>query len=273
MKAEQLLTLSKLSTPEQNTKTPFHVAIVMDGNGRWALQRNRPRLVGHHMGAERVREIVRVCPALGITHLTIFAFSTENWQRNKDEVSGLMALCCNYIETETESLLQSGVKVRFIGERKQINAHLCRLIGNLEKTTENNVEFHLTIAINYGGRNELCRATKKIAHDIANGFLTPDSITENTVAAYLDTHALPDPDLVIRTSGEKRISNFLLWQTAYSEYVFTKTLWPDFTKSHFIKILDSYKKRDRRFGAINTSTVPYDDTPKQNSTYLQDNRR
>ena len=229
---------------------PKHVAIIMDGNGRWAQARGRPRLFGHHAGAKRVREVVKACPDLGIKYLTIFAFSTENWKRTQTEVSGLMSLFKRYLMKEANALKSAGVCVRFIGARDRLEPKLVRLMDELEKLTHDNTLINLTVAINYGGRDEVARATKLLAQDVASGKLSPDEVDELTLPKYLDTHVLPDPDLVIRTSGEARISNFLLWQSAYSEYVFIDTLWPDFTKEIFAKTVAQYSKRERRFGAV-----------------------
>ena len=229
---------------------PRHVAIIMDGNGRWATMRGRPRLFGHHAGAKRVREIVEACPDLGVKYLTIFAFSTENWKRTQVEVAGLMSLFRRYITREARHLRDEGVRVRFIGDRVRLDSKLVSLMDELEQITAINDRVHLTIALNYGGRDEVARATKRLAQDVAQGRLNPDDVDEETLPKYLDTCVLPDPDLVIRTSGEARISNFLLWQSAYAEYEFVDTLWPDFSRDEFARLLSGYGARDRRFGAV-----------------------
>ncbi len=229
---------------------PGHVAIIMDGNGRWAQQRGRPRLFGHHAGARRVREIVAACPDLGVKYLTIFAFSTENWKRTQAEVAGLMTLFRKYLEREAHELFESGVCVRFIGDRIRLDEKLVSLMDELELLTADNTRVNLTVALNYGGRDEVTRAAKRLAYEIEQGRLTHDAVDAETLSRFLDTHVLPDPDLVIRTSGEARISNFLLWQSAYAEYEFVDTLWPDFTKAEFAKVLHNYGSRDRRFGAV-----------------------
>ena len=229
---------------------PNHVAIIMDGNGRWAQTRGRPRLFGHHAGARRVREIVRACPDENVKYLTIFAFSTENWKRTQTEVAGLMKLFRRYIAREARALLAEGVRVRFIGDRVRLDDKLTRLMDELELLTSHNDKVHLTVALNYGGRDEVARATKRLAYDVAQGRLDPSDVTDETLPKYLDTCFLPDPDLVIRTSGEARISNFLLWQSAYAEYEFIDTLWPDFTRNVFADVLQGFKARDRRFGAV-----------------------
>ncbi|MEC7964034.1 MAG: polyprenyl diphosphate synthase [Pseudomonadota bacterium] len=231
---------------------PRHVAIIMDCNGRWAQARGRPRLFGHHAGARRVREIVEACPDLGVKYVTIFAFSTENWKRTQVEVAGLMSLFRRYIKKEAKALHDEGVRVRFIGDRLRLDGKLVALMDELEEYTACNDRVHLTIALNYGGRDEVARATKRLAQDVASGRLDPESVDEETLPKYLDTCVLPDPDLVIRTSGEARISNFLLWQSAYAEYEFIDTLWPDFTDEIFAGLVRNYGSRERRFGAVKT---------------------
>lgn len=231
---------------------PRHVAIIMDGNGRWAQARGRPRLFGHHAGARRVREVVECCPQFGVKYLTIFAFSTENWKRTQVEISGLMSLFRRYISKEMKALAGRNVRVRFIGDRVRLDEKLVRLMDELELETAKNDGTHLTIALNYGGRDEVARATKRLAQDVASGRLLPADIDEETLPRYLDTHVLPDPDLVIRTSGEARISNFLLWQSAYAEYEFIDTLWPDFTAEELGRLCQKFGARERRFGAVKT---------------------
>ncbi|MEO0486591.1 MAG: polyprenyl diphosphate synthase [Pseudomonadota bacterium] len=231
-------------------ESPFHVACIMDGNGRWAQTRGRPRLVGHHVGARRVREIVEACPEAGVTHLTIFAFSTENWKRTQTEVAGLMRLFRRYILHEAKALLEAGVRVRFIGDRVRLEDSLVSLMDDLEMMTSHNDVLHLTIAINYGGRDEVTRAARRLAFEIEQGRLTHKDVDAECLAGFLDTRFLPDPDLVIRTSGEARISNFLLWQSAYSEYEFVDTLWPDFRAEEFQKIVARFGTRERRYGGV-----------------------
>ncbi|MGR3271889.1 isoprenyl transferase [Thalassococcus profundi] len=234
----------------RNGPGPRHVAIIMDGNGRWATQRGRPRLFGHHAGARRVREIVEACPALNVDYLTIFAFSTENWKRTQVEVAGLMSLFRRYIFKEMQDFVKENVRVRFIGDRVKLDRKLIGLMDEAEAMTAHCTGTNLTIALNYGGRDEVARATKRLAEDAAKGRLKPEAVDEETLPKYLDTCVLPDPDLVIRTSGEARISNFLLWQSAYSEYEFIDTLWPDFTAEEFARLTGSYGLRDRRYGAV-----------------------
>jgi undecaprenyl diphosphate synthase len=228
----------------------LHVAIVMDGNGRWANERALARLKGHAKGADRVRHIVRASLDMNVTHLTLFAFSTENWKRSESEVVGLMGLFKKFMKSEAKKLLINGVKVRFIGDRSRLDKSLIKLMDELELLTTANDNLHLTIALNYGGRDEILRATKKISEKVKLGVLNIDDITVEMFSNNLDTFDLPDPDLVIRTSGEVRTSNFLPWQCAYSEYVFEKTNWPDFNNDIYEEILIEFKNRERRFGAI-----------------------
>ncbi|WP_458790575.1 polyprenyl diphosphate synthase [Yoonia sp. MH D7] len=235
------------------SRGPNHVAIIMDGNGRWAQQRGRPRLFGHHAGANRVREIVEACPDLGVKYLTIFAFSTENWKRTQSEVSGLMKLFRRYIEKEALALFKDGVRVRFIGDRVRLDPKLVSLMDTLEQSTQQNDKVHLTIALNYGARDEVTRAAQLMAIEIEEGRLAHKDVDAETLSKFLDTRFLPDPDLVIRTSGEARISNFLLWQSAYAEYEFIDTLWPDFTAAEFARVLSGFGGRERRFGAVTAS--------------------
>ncbi|WP_370046728.1 polyprenyl diphosphate synthase [Salipiger sp.] len=236
--------------PIRDGAGPRHVAIIMDGNGRWAQRRGRPRLFGPHAGAKRVREIVEACPDLGVGYVTIFAFSTENWKRTQSEVAGLMSLFRRYITKEARSLLGENVRVRFIGDRVRLDSKLVTLMDELEQLTAGCTGVNLTIAINYGGRDEVARATKRLAEDVAAGRLDPASVDEETLPKYLDTCVLPDPDLVIRTSGEARISNFLLWQSAYAEYEFVDTLWPDFSADEFGSLVSAYGSRERRYGGV-----------------------
>nr|WP_090847453.1 polyprenyl diphosphate synthase [Paracoccus alkenifer] len=224
-----------------------HVAIIMDGNGRWATERGWPRLVGHRRGAQRVKEIVRAAPDLGVDWLTLYAFSTENWKRSTEEVLGLMAIFARYIRREAAAMSAEGVRLRFIGERARLDDKLQSLMSGIEARTASNTRLNLTVAINYGGRDELARAAARLAARIASGEIARP--TEADLAACLDTAGHPDPDLVIRTSGETRISNFLPFQAAYSEYEFTPVLWPDFSPAHLAEILERTSQRQRRFGA------------------------
>ena len=231
---------------------PKHVAIIMDGNGRWATQKGWPRLVGHRKGAERVKAIVRAAPDMGVKWLTIYAFSTENWKRSTEEVIGLMGLFARYIQREAEDMSREGVRMRFIGDRSRLDKKLQDLMLWIEERTKDNTHVNLTVAINYGGRNELTRAARKLAQQVIESGQSLDMIDDAAVSRALDTHDIPDPDLVIRTSGETRVSNFLLWQAAYAEYEFSPVLWPDFTPEVFTEILGRYGARDRRFGGVGT---------------------
>lgn len=230
--------------------TPAHVAIIMDGNGRWATQRGWPRLVGHRKGAERVKQIVNAAPEMGIKWLTVYAFSTENWKRSTEEVLGLMGLFARYIEREADRMSAEGVRMRVIGDRGPLDGRLYRLIEGIEARTSANTRLNLTVAINYGGRHEMVRAVQRLAAEVAAGRLSPDALDEAAISAALDTRGIPDPDLVIRTSGECRVSNFLLWQAAYAEYEFSPVLWPDFTPETLAEILSRFGTRERRFGGV-----------------------
>ena len=232
------------------SSAPGHVAIIMDGNGRWATLRGMPRLVGHRRGAERVRAIVAAAPDLGIRWLTLYAFSTENWKRSTEEVIGLMRLFARYIERETDRLAARGVRVRFIGDRSRLEPRLQDLMARIESRTSGNAVLNLTIAVNYGGRDEILRAARRLAARAVAGGIDSAAITADDVAGALDTAGLPDPDLVIRTSGEFRVSNFLPWQAAYAEYEFSPVLWPDFLPSHLAEIMARFGARERRFGAV-----------------------
>jgi undecaprenyl diphosphate synthase len=229
---------------------PQHVAIIMDGNGRWASSRGLPRLAGHKRGADRVREIVESCPDLAISHLTLFAFSTENWNRPETEVFGLMRLFRRYIKKEGARLVAEGVRVRFIGGRDRLDLDLQVLMAGLEAQTQRNDQLHLTVAINYGGRDEILRATRRVAEAVRQGQIRAEDITPETIETHLDTAGLPDPDLILRTSGECRVSGFLPWQSAYSEFAFIETRWPDFTAEMFAAQVRGFGGRERRFGAV-----------------------
>ena len=228
----------------------LHVAVIMDGNGRWASNRGWPRLVGHRKGAEQVRKLVEACPELGIRYLTLYAFSTENWKRSTEEVLGLMSLFARYIRREAGRMKREGVRLRFIGDRTRLDDNLQVLIQWIETETAGNDRVHLSVALNYGGRDEITRATRAMAQDVVAGKLSGDDICDAVLSRYLDTRDLPDPDLVVRTSGETRVTNFLLWQAAYAEYVFIPTLWPDFTPVTMQGILKDFAQRERRFGGV-----------------------
>jgi undecaprenyl diphosphate synthase len=235
---------------ETRAPVPRHVAIIMDGNGRWAESRGLPRIAGHRRGADRVREVVEACPDLGVTHLTLFAFSTENWKRPEQEVQGLFRLLRRYIKKEGARLVQEGARVRFIGERGRLSPELQRLMGGLEMQTDGNDRLHLTVAINYGGRDEITRASRRLAEAVRRGEIAPEQIGPETLERFLDTAGLPDPDLVLRTSGECRVSGFLPWQSAYAEFSFLDVKWPDFTVEMFATEIRGFARRERRFGAV-----------------------
>ena len=227
---------------------PRHVAIIMDGNGRWALNHALPRTAGHPRGADAVRETVRACIEVGICYLTLFAFSSENWKRPKDEVQTLMGLLRSYLESEIEDLVKNDVRLKVIGCREDLDQDIQKLILSAEKRTIKNTGLHLTVALNYGGRREILLAVRAMARDIVKGNLKPDSLSEEKFEQCLETHGIPDPDLLIRTSGEYRLSNFLLWQCAYSEFVVLDTLWPDFGKADLMTAITEFHRRERRYG-------------------------
>ena len=227
-----------------------HVAIIMDGNGRWAEARGFARTAGHHRGAERVRDIVKAAPELGVETLTLYAFSTENWHRPNYEIRVLMSLMRRYIVREVDEVDRNEVRVTFIGQRERLPAGLQRLMGQVEERTAGNRRLHVQVALSYGSRAEITDAARRIADAVAAGRLAPDAITEETVCGALDTAGTRDPDLVIRTSGEMRVSNFLLWQAAYAEFSFVPECWPDFTPDHLQQVLADYAARRRRFGRV-----------------------
>jgi undecaprenyl diphosphate synthase len=228
---------------------PAHVAIIMDGNGRWAKARSLPRVAGHRRGAEAARRAVEAAVELGVSYLTLFGFSSENWKRPADEVGDLMTLLRHYLRGEVADLHRNNVRVRVIGDRERLAPDIVTLIDNTEALTAQNTRLQLSIALSYGGRAEITGAARRIAAEVRAGTLDPADIDEACFARHLLTVGIPDPDLVIRTSGEQRLSNFLLWQTAYSEFIFIETLWPDFTKADFERALDEYRGRERRYGA------------------------
>ena len=228
---------------------PRHIAIIMDGNGRWAEARGLPRIAGHRRGAEAVRRTLVAAGELGIPYLTLFGFSSENWKRPHEEVDDLMGLLRHYLRGEIAELHKNGVRLRVIGELGRLSADLVTLIANAEALTRDNRGINLTIALSYGGRAEIVAATRAIAAEVAAGRLCVEAVDEDLIAGHLFTADLPDPDLLIRTSGEQRISNFLLWQCAYAELVFTKTLWPDFGRSDLEQAIADYCCRERRYGA------------------------
>lgn len=231
-------------------RAPRHVAIIMDGNGRWAAQRGLPRLEGHRRGADAVRRVVEACPDLGVETLTLFAFSTENWRRPTAEVKGLMTLFRRYLRRDAAELAEKGARVVFLGDRAALDEDIQALMAGLEARTAEGTRVTVAIAINYGGRQEIAAAARRLAREAAQGRLDPDAIDEARFGAALPGAALPEPDLLIRTSGEQRISNFLLWQLAYAELVFAPELWPDFDAAALSRALAQFGARERRFGAV-----------------------
>ena len=229
---------------------PQHVAIILDGNGRWAKSKGMPRNYGHVQGAKTVEVICEEAYRMGIQYLTVYAFSTENWNRPKDEVDALMKLLRNYMKTCLTTAKKNRMCVRVIGDKTRLDEDIRTRIAELEESTKDNDGLHFQIALNYGGRDELVRAVKKITEKAAKGELSPEDVTEDYLSGMLDTHGLPEPDLLIRTCNEQRISNFLLWQLAYTEFYFTPVAWPDFTKEELIKAVEAYNHRDRRYGLI-----------------------
>ena len=232
----------------ENKKIPEHVAIIMDGNGRWAKKRLLPRAMGHSAGAKNVEPICKAAWDLGVKYLTVYAFSTENWTRSDDEVSTLMKLLKQYLEGCKEKCLKNNMRVRVIGDVSKLSKDLQESIKRLEDYSKDFDGLQFQVALNYGGRDDIVRAVKKIAEKASIGELNPDDITDDVISSNLDTADIPDPDLLIRTSGELRISNFMLWQMAYTEMYFTDVYWPDFDKKELEKALDYYANRDRRFG-------------------------
>ena len=231
-------------------KIPQHVAIILDGNGRWAKSKGMPRNYGHAQGSKNVERICEEAWRMEIKYLTVYAFSTENWNRPKDEVDALMKLLRNYMKTCLKTAAKNDMKVRVIGDIEPLDEDIKKRIGELEAATVDNGGLNFTIALNYGSRDEMTRAARRMAQDCAAGKLDPDKIDESVFESYLDTHGIPDPDLMIRTSGEQRLSNYLLWQLAYSEFYFTDVPWPDFTKDELVKAVEEYNHRHRRFGRV-----------------------
>lgn len=233
----------------QGPATPTHIAVIMDGNRRWARAQGKPPIFGHQHGAEAVRRAVEACSDCGVRYLTLYAFSSENWQRPPDEVSGLMNLLRFYLRKEVNELHKNGVRVQAIGETERLDADIRSLIARGEELTRHNAKITVTFALNYGGRQEIIRAAQSLARAARDGEIDPEAIGEGQFAASLFTRDLPDPDLLIRTSGEQRISNFLLWQMAYTELVFVPVPWPDFRKEHLFEAIDEFARRERRYGA------------------------
>jgi len=234
----------------ENLKIPQHIAIIMDGNGRWAKQKRMPRNYGHMQGSKRVEDICRAAHELGVKYLTIYAFSTENWSRPADEVKALMKILRDYLKESVKKASENNMRVRVIGDRERLDEDIRASIEHLEEVSAGNTGLNFQIALNYGGRDEMLRAIRRIAAECKEGALAVEDIDEKLFSSYLDTSDIPEPDFMIRTSGEQRLSNFLLWQTAYSEFYFPEVLWPDFDKKELKKAIEEYTKRDRRFGGI-----------------------
>ena len=243
----------KLVSSERTRGIPRHVAIIMDGNGRWARARGLPRGAGHRQGAEAVKRTVKGALDLGIRHLTLFSFSSENWQRPPEEVDDLMGLLRRYLQSEIAELHKNGIRVLVIGDLERLPDDIRALISEAERQTSSNEKLTVTMAISYGGRNEIVKATRRLAEAVAEGRMALSEIDHASFTEALYTAGTPDPDLLIRTSGEQRISNFLLWQTAYSEFVFTNRLWPDFGEDDLVAAIQEYQRRDRRYGAAVSS--------------------
>lgn len=244
---------NSLIAPGGEVCPPKHVAIIMDGNGRWAKARGLARTDGHREGVEAARRAVEAARDLGLRYLTLYSFSTENWRRPAGEVRDLMGLLRQFIGDDLPRLKEEGVNVRIIGDRENLSPDLKALVRKAENETRDNTQFVLQIAFNYGGRDEFVRAARAVAKAVKSGAVAPGDLNEEVVGGFLDTHGVPDPDLVIRTSGEKRISNFLLWQAAYAEYIFLDILWPDFTAEVFASAIDEFCRRERRYGGVNDS--------------------
>lgn len=235
---------------DNNKNIPRHVAIILDGNGRWAKKRLLPRNAGHAAGSKNVEKICSAAWNMGIEYLTMYAFSTENWSRPKDEVDALMKLLHNYLSDCLKTSRKNNMQVRVIGDISRLEPDLQERIVELERESAQNTGLHFQVALNYGSRDEIKRAIRKIADEVKEGKLQPEDIDESVIEDHLDTHGIPDPDLMIRTSGEQRLSNYLLWQLAYSEFYFTDVLWPDFDKAELEKAVEFYQTRDRRFGGV-----------------------
>jgi undecaprenyl diphosphate synthase len=250
------LSESELLALLDRSALPRHIAIIMDGNGRWAELRGLPRIAGHTEGVKSVREMITLCSDLGIKALTIYAFSQENWKRPEIETNALMMLLEQYLQREMDELIEKGVRFRAIGQIDNLPSSAFTWVRKVERSTAHLDKLNLTVALSYGGRSEIVNAVRQLAQDCVDGKIQPDAIDESLLEHYLSTHGLPDPDLLIRTSGEARISNFLLWQLAYTEMYFTPTLWPDFRRREALLALLDYQKRERRFGGRTSESSP-----------------
>lgn len=231
-------------------KIPAHIAIILDGNGRWAKAKGMPRNYGHAQGSKNVERICEEAYRIGVKYLTVYAFSTENWNRPKDEVDALMKLLRNYMKTCLKTAAKNDMKVRVIGDKTGLDEDIRNRIAELEEATKDNGGLNFQIALNYGSRDEIVRAVRRVSEDVKEGKVKPEDIDEKMFETYLDTHGIPDPALMIRTSGELRLSNYLLWQLAYTEFYFTDIPWPDFTKEELSKAIEQYNRRDRRYGGV-----------------------
>lgn len=235
---------------ELGMRVPEHIAIILDGNGRWAKKRLMPRNYGHMQGSKAVELVCEEAYNIGVKYLTVYAFSTENWQRPSDEVQAIMKLLRNYLKDCIKTTSKNNMKVRILGDKAGLDDDIREQIDKLEKESAKNTGLNFQIAINYGSRDEMVRAMRRMSADIASGIIKESDITEETFSSYLDTRGIPDPDMIIRTSGEQRLSNFLMWQSAYSEFYFPEVLWPDFNRKELVKAIEAYNKRDRRYGKV-----------------------
>jgi undecaprenyl diphosphate synthase len=239
------------SVPSQahnGPSSPVHLALIMDGNGRWAKSRGLPRVEGHRRGADSVRTAITCCIKYGVRYLTLYSFSSENWKRPAQEVDDLMGLLRRYLQSEIAELHKNGVRLRVIGDRSALSHDIISLIEDAETLTRKNQTLDLIVALSYGGRAEIANAARRVAEDVVSGRIAVEDIDEDAVASHLETVDIPDPDIMVRTSGEQRISNFLLWQMAYTEFVFLDTLWPDFSEKDFLQVISEFQRRERRFG-------------------------
>ncbi len=235
---------------DKRLAVPRHLAIIMDGNGRWAQQRGLPRIEGHRQGVERVKECVRAAAEIGVQYLTLFSFSSENWRRPREEVDALMSLVKRFIRQELAELHENNVRVRVIGTSDRVDPEITAMIADAHALTAENTGLRLTVAFNYGARDEIARAARQLAEDVARGAMRPEDVDMAALEERLDTHGLPDPDLLIRTSGEVRLSNFLLWQLAYAELMFVEDYWPDFDRDALVRTIGAFQNRERRFGGL-----------------------